>query len=469
MRTVLEPAQEIPVLLDADIVVVGGGTTGPLAAIAAARQGCRVVLIERFGSLGGNLTLGLNTKPTGIFSGGLPKELWDLARREGAAGEDYVATLRVGHAKVASTCDPEMMKLLLVRLCTEAGVQLLFETVVSRPLVSEGTVRGVIVENKGGRLFVGARVVIDCSADGDIAAKAGAPFLMGNGGEAPAMQPVSMYFTMKTVDLPVLAAWARAHRDAVPEYSIPDDEAGLAYSLWMTGFADMLKDFKARHGIPLTREHVTLKTADGVMFVNATRVTGVNGLSPLEASAAIVECYRQIDAYVRFLRECVPGFERSSLGQVAPVLGVRETRHIQGEYVLSREDVVSGRGFSDSIAADASHMDIHAVQGGGVDFRGLDPYEIPYRCLVPLGVEQLLVAGRCISVDHVAHGRTRNMPACMATGQAAGLAAAVAIQSNATVRQLDVGRVQRLLEKADMPLHVGQITEGRITAGPPRA
>jgi hypothetical protein len=455
-RTIREPARQIPVLMEADIVVVGGGTTGPLAAIAAARRGKRVVMIERFGSLGGNLTLGLNTKPSGALVGGLPLEIWNLARTAGGAGEDYMAVSKTGGVKIASPCDPEIMKILLTRLCVDAGVQILFETFVSAPVVEGGTVKGVVVESKSGRQFIGAKVVIDCSADGDMAAKAGAPFIMGSGEDELKMQPVSMYFTMNKVDIERLAAWARTSDD-IPARAIPDTKEGLAYGLWLTGFNKTLQKFQAETGITLQRENITLKTADGLMYVNATRVIGVDVFSPVEFTNAILECYRQIEAVARLLRERVPGFERATIGQIAPVLGVRETRHVKGEYTLTGTDALEGRYFEDSIAADASALDIHAPKGADVDFQGLRPYEIPYRCLLPLQVEQLLVAGRCISADHVAHGRSRNMPACMATGQAAGIAAAVAIDDGVPVRQVSVAKVQEILHSIGMPLHSNQI------------
>ncbi|MBW4092660.1 MAG: FAD-dependent oxidoreductase [Proteobacteria bacterium] len=456
MRTVREPARETQILMDADIVVVGGGTTGPFAAIAAARRGRRVVLIERFGSLGGNLTLGLNTKPSGALVGGLPLEIWNLARSHGGAGEDYMAVSKTGGVKIASPCDPEMMKVLLTRLCVDAGVQILFETYVSGPVLEDGAVIGVIVESKVGRRFIGAEVVIDCSADADIAAQAGAPFVMGSGGEEPVMQPVSMYFTMKRVDIPRLADWARTNND-IPARAIPDDPKELDYGLWLTGFNTMLTRFQEETGTRLQRNNITLKTADGVMYVNATRVPGVDVFFPVAFTGAIVECYRQIEAVARFLREQVPGFENARIAQIAPVLGVRETRHIEGEYTLTGPDAIEGRFFEDSIAADSSALDIHEPKGTDVDFRGLRPYEIPYRCLLPLKVEQLLVAGRCISADHVAHARSRNMPACMATGQAAGVAAALAVEQGRRVRDVPIAAIQEILRELGMPLHSNQI------------
>lgn len=456
IKSITEPARETPVLMEADIVVVGGGTTGPFAAISAARLGKKVVLIERFGSLGGNLTLGLNTKPSGALVGGLPLEIWDLARSVGGAGADYMALTKTGGVKIASPCDPETMKMLMTRLCVDSGVQILFETFVSGPIVENGAVQGVIVECKTGRRFVKSKVVIDCSADADIAAQANVPFVMGAGGSETTMQPVSMYYTMTKVDIKKLAGWARTSND-IPARAIPEDEADLDYGLWLTGFNNMLKSYSEEEGVEFQRENITLKTADGLMYVNATRVLGVDIFSPTEFSAAIVECYRQIDATAEFLRKRVPGFEKARIGQIAPVLGVRETRHVIGEYTLTGADTLEGTHFEDSIAADTSALDIHDPKGGDVDFQGLPPYEIPYRSLVPMGVEQLLVAGRCIAADHSAHARSRNMPACMATGQAAGIAAAVAIDEDVNVRNVTVSKVQDVLRSLGMPLHGSDI------------
>lgn len=457
---ITEPARQIPMLMETDVIVVGGGTTGPFAAISAARQGKRVVMIERFGSLGGNLTLGLNTKPSGALVGGLPLEIWNLARSVGGAGDDYMAVVKTGGVKIASPCDPEMMKMLLTRLCAEAGVQILFETVVSSPVMEGDTVKGVIVESKTGRQFIAGKVVIDCSADADMAVRAGAPFVMGAGGEAEVMQPVSMYFTMDRVDLVRLADWAATTED-VPARAIPKTVEGLNYGLWLTGFNKSLRQWQEKTGVQLQRDNITLKTADGRMYVNGTRVTGVNVFDPVQFTDAVLECYRQIEGVARYLRESIPGFENARIEAIAPVLGVRETRHIVGEYTLSGKDSIEGTHFDDSIAADASALDIHDPKGADVDFQGLRPYEIPYRTLLPNGVEQMLVAGRCISADHDAHARSRNMPACMATGQAAGVAAAVAIDQGVNVRRVDVAKVQEKLRALGMPLH-GEEVKGTM-------
>jgi hypothetical protein len=270
------------------------------------------------------------------------------------------------------------------------------------------------------------------------------------------MQPVSMYFTMSNVDVKRLAEWAKTSDD-IPARAIPATDAGLDYNLWLTGFNKTLQQWQKDSGVKLQRDNITLKTAGGLMYVNGTRVLGVNVFSPKEFTAAIVECYRQIEGVARCLRERIPGFENARIGQVSPILGVRETRHIKGEYTLTGPDSLGGVRFDDSIAADASALDIHDPKGGDVDFQSLPPYEIPYRCLLPLGVEQLLVAGRCISADHAAHARSRNMPACMATGQAAGVAAAIAVEEGVSVRNVSIPKVQAALRALGMPLHAEEV------------
>jgi hypothetical protein len=241
--------------------------------------------------------------------------------------------------------------------------------------------------------------------------------------------------------------------------ALPDDPKDLPYGLSLTGFMGLVQRFQAETGAKLQRERISVQTANGVMYVNATRVTGVNIFDPLQFTDAILECYRQIEVLARMLRERVPGFEQATVGQISPMLGVRETRHIVGEYTLTGQDAIEGRRFDDSIGADDSALDIHDPSGSNTDFRSLPPYEIPYRCLVPASVEQLLVAGRCISADHTAHGRCRNMPACMTTGQAAGIAAAVAIDDGVPVRCVAVAKVQAILRGMGMPLHGEDLTD----------
>jgi hypothetical protein len=453
-KYVTEPSRKIPVIMDVDVAVAGAGAAGVMAALAAAKAGASVVLVERFGSLGGLLTIGLNTKPSGPLIGGLPKGIWDYARAERAAGEDYMAeTLSGEQVEVTSPCDPELMKIVLAKACQEAGVTILFETWVAAPIMEGGVVQGLILESKGGRQALIAKVVVDATADGDVAAMAGVPYTIGS--DEGVMQPVSMFFKMGQVDIAALAQWAKENPQELSERYVASGD--LAYGIWLGGFTRMLRKFQDRTGIRLQRESIHLKNGYGPdeIFVNATRVVGTDPLSPQGISASILECYSQIPVYARFLKEDVPGFANAYISGIPPFLGVRETRHIHGEYTLSGQDVESGAVFADSVGVDNSAIDVH--HGTDVRFEVGRPYEIPYRCLIPKGVEGLLLSGRSISADHGAHGRTRNMPACFTTGQAAGFAAAVAALTNSSVRNVDISQVQELLRQFKMPIKIGEL------------
>jgi succinate dehydrogenase/fumarate reductase flavoprotein subunit len=451
---VTEPQRQIPVLMETDVVIAGGGVAGPFAAIAAGRLGARTVLVERFGALGGNLTIGMNSKPSGILPGGIPLEFWNRAQKLGAAGGRYTAQIGNGTIELTAPCDPEMAKILLFKMCVEAGVTTLFECITSVPIVEENVVKGVIVEGKGGRQAILSRVVVDCTADGDLAVAAGVPFVLGS--ESGEMQPVSMYFKVNQVKMKEFVEWANTHPEDVTERAISVNHP--EYGIWATGFERMLKQYQKDKGITLQRENVTLKTARGMteVFCNSTRVINSSGISLLDISKAIAELYRQIEANYDFVRERIPGFEDCYISGISPMLGVRETRHILGDYFLTGEDVMTGRKFDDSIGVDASAMDIHDVKGSRMRFENYPPYEIPFRSLVPQKIEQLLIAGRCISNDHVAHGRTRNLPACMTTGQAAGIAAAAAVKTGTVVRNVDVSGVQKTLKDMGMPTSADQ-------------
>ncbi|GHU20242.1 membrane protein [Betaproteobacteria bacterium] len=454
-----EPARQTPILLDCDVLVVGGGTSGVIAAIASARQGVKTILVERLGSLGGLLTVGMNTKPSGRLLGGIGLECWDRAQKEGFAGKNITLTLEhkgrdATTMEISTACDAEGMKMLTAKMCAEAGVRLIFESLVVAPIVNDSTVGGVILESKSGRQAITAKVVVDCSADADIAVAAGAPFVLGKNG---VMQPVSMFFKMNQVDVKKFAKWANAHPEDVPQRFI--DEAHPEYALWATGFNNMLKKFQKDKGVSLQRENITLKTGYGgtEIYCNNTRVRNSSGVDVLDISDAILELYRQIGLNAQFLKEEVPGFENAYINAIAPTLGVRETRHIVGGYTLNEEEAMGKGRFEDSIGVDNSAVDYHETAGSDVRFEDYPPYEIPYRAIVPQNIEQVVVGGRTISSTHEAHGRTRTIPACMTTGQAAGFAAALAVKSGRRVRDIDIKALQQLIRDAKMPLFVSEL------------
>jgi hypothetical protein len=414
-------------------------------------MGLKTVLVERFGALGGNFSIGLNNKPSGVLHGGLPLEFWRRMQKIGAAGSTYKVNLNGKQTiELCTTSDSEMAKIEFAKMCTEAGMILLFETLVAAPIMGGNTIKGVIIEGKGGRQAILGKIVIDCSADGDIAFQAGAPFQVGDmNGD---MQPVSLYFKMNQVDIKKFAEWVEDNPENVTEQSIFTDN--LEYGVFVAGFTALLRRFQKEKNIKLVREDITLKSARGKteIICNCTRAIELSGLKPFEISRAILELYRQIELIVQFLKEYIPGFDESYISEISSMLGVRETRHILGEYLLTGNDVLNAVKFEDSIALDSSAIDIHDTKGSMLRFESYPPYEIPYRSLVPQKIEQLLVAGRCISSDHIAHGRIRNLPPCMATGQAAGFAAGVAVKTGRRVRDIDIKYLQNEITKTGMPI-----------------
>lgn len=458
MEYVVEETRNIPVLLEADVVVAGAGSAGPIAAIAAARQGSRTILIERFGALGGNLTIGLNTKPSGLLFGGIPGELWERGRSMNIVGrEDILSKLEDGSSiGFAAPCDPEMMKILLWEMCSDSGVKILPEVFASKPIFENNKLKGVIIESKEGRHAILAKMLVDATADGDIAAAAGAPYIIGS--SEGKMQPVSLFFKMNDVDVEKLVDWAKNNPEHVSKYGFSG--SGISFGVWLSGFTKLLREFQKKNGIKLQREYITLKTGYGPheVFVNSTRVIGMSGIAVLDISKSIGLCYQQIKYISTFLKEYVPGYKKAYINGISPMLGVRETRHFLGEYFLTGKDVQSGTHFEDSITVDIAAMDIHSVDSTLLRFESQKAYEIPYRCLVPKKIDQILLAGRCISTNHEAHGRTRNIPACMSTGQAAGIAAALSIKESVSPRNLNVKLIQDELDKINATYYISQMS-----------
>lgn len=222
----------------------------------------------------------------------------------------------------------------------------------------------------------------------------------------------------------------------------------------------MLQQFQRETGVRLQRDNITLKTADGQMYVNATRVLGVDVFSPAAFTAAVLECYRQINGVARFLRERVPGFEQARIGQVSPILGVRETRHIDGEYTLSGKDSLRAACASTTASLPMRRHSTSTTRKAATStFRACHRTRSRTAAWCRRASSNYWSPASSISADHDAHARSRNMPACMSTGQAAGVAAAIAIDAGARVRDVPVARVQAVLREWKMPLHPEEIAD----------
>lgn len=412
-----------------DVIVVGGGPAGVCAGLAAARRGLNTLLIEQFNCLGGMATAGLHQKIAVFLGegggpeivGGIPREIADRA------ASDYEADYRPGGLFV----EVEGLKYLLDRMAEAAGLDLLYYSLVSDVLVEDGRVTGVILNNKSGKFAARASVVIDCSGDGDVAFRSGCRMMHGRP-EDGRMQPVTLMYRVGGVD------WPRAARYWGEDAQL-QGFCRKAIDLGLMGpWQSQLMGF---WWIPSRPDQV------GVNFTHMH----LDGASAFDMTRASIEGRRQVREAVRAMRELVPGFENSYLIDTACYVGVRETRRICGEYVLTMDDIVNQVIFEDSIGLGAAFVDIHNTEGPGMDRRSgytLPPggyYSIPYRSLVPESVDGLLVAGRCHSATHEAAGSTRWMAQCMVMGQAAGVAASIAVRTGAQPRSVDVKSLKREL------------------------
>jgi len=407
-----------------DALVVGGGLTGVAAAVAARRQGLEVLLLEKAGFLGGapgtmliNPFMPYSTTVDGqrfALSRGFFAELQELLREvggyQGPGREDI---------------HEEYLKLALDRLVVREGVRVLFHATLCGVEKSGETIVALQAATKAGTLRFTARRYLDCTGDADLAVMAGCPYQLGRGDGL--CQPMTLCFRIGNVDIPVF----RENRQLMQ---------------------DRYKQLKAEGKIKNPRENVLVfnTLVDGMLHFNTTRVVRHNPVDPLDVTRAEMAAREQMFEICHFLREQVPGFEHSQLVYSAGEIGVRESRKIVGEYVLTQEDLVACTKSPDRIAAGNYDIDIHNPEGSGTSHYYFAPgtwYTIPYRSLLPLKAGNLLVAGRCISATHEAQASIRILPIVATLGQAAGVAAAVSLRAGVAPREADVAEIQRILTR----------------------
>lgn len=442
-EAIREPERATPVRGEADVVVAGAGPAGIMAALAAAEAGLNVALIERHGFVGGNMTTGLpllgflSQKGEPIIRG-LPQKFIDRLAAVNAASEHRRCPLHVSLTLV----DPEAVKTVALDMLTERGVEITFHSLVAGVVKDGDVLKGLMVEGKGGREAVLSKVVIDCSGDGDVAFRSGVP--CGKGDERGGMQPPTLMFCLAGVDTEKLRQSICAEPRLYLADFIPNEYFGRNRKFIVVGLRALIERARA-DGLVIPTDRTILITAlrDGEVWVNMTRVTGVDGTDTRSLSRAEIEARRQIQDIQRYLTTYVPGFEGAYFTKTAPFLGIRETRRIAGRYTMTREDVLSCRRFDDAVAVGSYPVDLHRPdsQDCTLEWCG-DCYDIPYGALVPRGVRNLLVAGRCISTTHEAMAAIRVMPTCMAMGEAAGRAAALAIRRGVAPCEIDVRELQ---------------------------
>lgn len=453
MNAIQESSRTIPVIAEPDVLVVGAGPAGIGAAIAAARNGAKVLLIERYGFLGGNLTIAM-VNPMFTFhdingrqvirgiAGELVERLVAMKMSDG-----HVTDLTFDNASM-TTFDPEGMKVLLFRMVAEAGVNLLLHTWAVDVQHEAGRVTAVIIENKSGRQAIRPKVVIDCSADADVVAGVGAPYLKGRESDG-ALQPVTLFFRIAGIDNEAMRHWMKTNRHLLKDEPT-DDEIDGSEAIAFLGLKQLVKEAMERGEFPRDAAprilFYQLPQKDQVA-VNATRLQGIDGTNADDLTRAEQLTREQAWQIHQFLKKYVGGFERSYILDTGVQVGIRETRRIVGDYTLTEEDVLNNRAFPDGIACGTFAIDIHPPDGEQQIFTGSGKavYEIPYRSMLPQGFGNLLVAGRSISATHTAFGSARVMATAMGIGQGAGTAAALMVQRAQNSRDVDVTEVRHLL------------------------
>lgn len=389
-----------------DVIVAGGGPSGCAAAIAAARAGSRVLLVENQGCLGGMWTAGfVNPLFDNKNKGGLLAEWIEDLKSHGAWGGFWDISFHY-----------EYMKELLERKCLEAGVTVLLDTRYTGVKTEGNRVCGVFTDSIDGRVYYPAGVVVDATGDAAVAADAGAEWVLGDDNQS--CQAMTLMFLVGNIP--------EKYRDGLNLHDV-------LFRAYERQGQNRKMPFEKPFLIPVPNADF------GV--VQLTHMRGFSPLSAEQRSLALVEGRKQVLEIFELLREYDEDFKSLMLLQTAPLLGVRESRRIVGEYCLTEEDLMNGAQFEDGITTATFGIDIHDADSTNQTCRGVKPYQIPYRCLIPRGIEGLLVAGKTISGTHVAMASYRVTGDCCAMGEAAGKAASYAVLNHVSVREVPVTKI----------------------------
>jgi hypothetical protein len=440
-----------------DVVVVGGGVSGCMAALASARDGARTLLIEAHGFVGGSLTA-MGVGPMMSFHNGagqqlvkgLPQEIIDRLQRRGASLGHIPDTTT--YCSTVTPFDSEALKIELEAMLEEASVRLLYHTQLAAVERSDTNIASVVVCNKAGLTRFTARVFIDASGDGDLSERAGATFVMGRTADQ-ATQPMTMNLKIGGVDISAIKDYVQRN---------PDDflwehgqQTGLerlqrAQRISLAGFLRAWNAAKARGEIDIPRDQVLFfETATpGVVIVNTSRIQGLNATDPFQLTRAEIIGRRQCTQIFAFLRQHCVGFENSIRMDTSANVGVRESRHVSGLYQLTAEDLLREKDFPDAIALGGYPIDIHSPDDAITRTTKLPQslaYRIPLRSLIAKDVNNLVLVGRCLSATHEASAAIRVTPIAMAIGQAGGTLAALACSAQQPPHEVDAREVRRVL------------------------
>lgn len=434
-----------------DVVVLGGGVSGCMAAFASATQGASTLIVERYGFLGGSLTnAGVGPMMTFHAGGrqvvtGLPQQMVDrLCEKEGCAGHIEDTT---GYASSVTPFDAEKMKLVLDEMARDCGAEVLFHATLTGVKKDNDRICAVTVQTRAGEIEIEGKVFVDATGDAALSFEAGADIRQGRDLDG-LCQPMTTNMKVAQVDIERLKEEIRANPE---NFNIRDlSSMDRAAKLSVAGFYREFDKAKKEGLLSTEREDVLLFEAanPGEVIVNTTRVIKLNPVDPWDLSKAEQEGRRQAAELISFFRKSCVGFESAILISTGVQIGVRESRRVVGEYILTADDLINSKHFDDTVALGGYPIDIHNPTGAKTETVHLKPgqfYYIPYRALIAKGISNLLVSGRCISATHEAGAAIRVTPIAMATGQAAGVAAALCAMSDVPVKELEYCKLESAL------------------------
>lgn len=428
-RKILEEPREIEIKGEYDVIVVGGGPAGITASISSARSKMRTLLIERYGFLGGMATAGMVGSFCGFFTtgqkkkpivGGLAEEIIKSLKLNNGISEKRVS--KVNPMIGVYSFNPEIFKYVAEKLVIDSGADILYHTFVVDIIweIKGKRLLGLIAENKSGRIGFLGKMIIDSTGDGDIAFRAGVPYELGN-------QALTTIFRLSNVD-----------QNIIKEINLKEIEK-------------MLKEAKDTGKYKINRIDGIINPAlpQGITSVNITNIIDLDATDTWDLTKAEIEGRFQVFEYLRAFRDILPGFENAEISSIASQVGVRETRRILGEYLLKEEEVLKGEKPDNLIALGGWPVEIHDPETHSINWKFLeredDYYGIPAGCLIPKLIDNLIIAGRCISTTHVAQASTRVIGQAFALGEAAGLIASESILSKTNPREIKINKIQKEL------------------------
>jgi ribulose 1,5-bisphosphate synthetase/thiazole synthase len=470
------------------VLVVGGGTAGFAAAIAAARGGAKVILIEQHDYLGGTMSGGMvnmirsmrhmlapvNSNDRKLKLAGYESSFVDKQIVFSIAQEFVDRMLEAGsawgykgQAAARQFFDPERAKMVIEQMTAEAGVDIWYYSQCTDVLRSGNSIQGVVVENPVERTEIEAKITIDATGDGDICAAMGANFEKGNP-EDGVCQPLTLYYTIGNINLDKTFVYMKEHAEVLgKEYvekliALKNEEKPLTLSPFKEKVKEALE--KGDYPIPYGLQKVVVDTLGYIirpqvrngkmrydfLAVNMDMAYNVDATDRKALTKAMIGMRELAVKMTEFYRKYIPGFEDAYLCYTAPMVGIRDTRRIIGDYFLTADDVLSGKSFEDGIGRYGSIVDVHDKDGGKKETQltevgGQGWFHIPYRIILPRGIDNLLIAGRCVSADYIAQGCTRSEAACILTGQAAGTAAVLSIKAGIKPRDVNIKELQKKL------------------------